>query len=62
MLEQFLEGMNGKAPQYVITNGDHSMRNVINRVFPNAHHRLCAWHLLKNATTKVGKNLHVVRH
>jgi transposase-like protein len=29
----------------VITDGDLAMRNAIRRVFPNAHHRLCAWHL-----------------
>ncbi|KAJ1381922.1 Zinc finger, PMZ-type [Sesbania bispinosa] len=31
-----------------------AMRNVIKRVFPNAHHRLCAWNLLCNATSNVG--------
>lgn len=46
LLEQFLEAMGGKAPTSVITDGDMAMRNAIRKVFPDAHHRLCAWHLL----------------
>ncbi|XP_015964856.1 protein FAR1-RELATED SEQUENCE 5-like [Arachis duranensis] len=38
VLQQFLETMNGRAPS---------------SVFPGAHHRLCAWHLLRNATTNM---------
>ncbi|KAJ1396074.1 Zinc finger, SWIM-type [Sesbania bispinosa] len=34
-------------------DGDMAMRNAIRKVFPDAHHRLCAWHLLRNATTNV---------
>jgi hypothetical protein len=54
LLEQFLTAMGGKSPTSVITDGDLSMRNAIKRVFPDAHHRLCAWHLLRNATSNVG--------
>lgn len=46
--------MEGNATISVITDGDVSMRNAINRVFPNSHHRLCAWHLLCNAITNIG--------
>ncbi|XP_045821771.1 protein FAR1-RELATED SEQUENCE 5-like [Trifolium pratense] len=53
LLEQFLEVMGGKAPSSVITDGDLAMKNAIRRVFPEAHHRLCAWHLLRNATSNV---------
>lgn len=53
LLEQFLEAMDGKTPVSVITDGDAAMRNAIRRVFPNAHHRLCAWHLIRNATSNV---------
>ncbi|XLT82123.1 protein FAR1-RELATED SEQUENCE 5 [Arachis hypogaea] len=53
VLQKLLECMEGKAPKAVITDGDRSMRMAINEVFPEAHHRLCAWHLLKNATTNV---------
>ncbi|KAK7281287.1 hypothetical protein RIF29_09123 [Crotalaria pallida] len=31
-----------------------TLRNAIARVFPDAHHRLCGWHLLNNANTNVG--------
>ncbi|XP_039684281.1 protein FAR1-RELATED SEQUENCE 5 [Medicago truncatula] len=59
LLENFLEAMDGKCLVSVITDGDLSMRNAIGRVFPDAHHRLCAWHLIRNATSNV-KNLQFV--
>ncbi|MED6176249.1 hypothetical protein PIB30_086296 [Stylosanthes scabra] len=31
------------------------MRGAIAEVFPAAHHRLCAWHLIRNATAHVSK-------
>lgn len=52
--KKILEAMNGKAPSSVITDGDLAMKNAIHRVFPQSHHRLCAWHLLGNATSNVG--------
>jgi hypothetical protein len=55
LLEQFLEAMGGKSPTPVITDGDLAMRNAIRRVFPECHHRLCAWHLIRNACTNIGK-------
>ncbi|KAF1876728.1 hypothetical protein Lal_00031543 [Lupinus albus] len=53
LLGNFLEAMNGKHPKCVITDGDFAMKNAIKRVFPAAHHRLCAWHICNNA----GKNI-----
>ncbi|KAL4397183.1 hypothetical protein AHAS_Ahas01G0166400 [Arachis hypogaea] len=47
--------MKGKAPVSIITDGDRQMKSVIEEVFPEAHHRLCAWHLLRNATSNIGK-------
>jgi hypothetical protein len=55
LLEQLLEAMGGKSPTSVITDGDLAMRNAIRRVFPDCHHRLCAWHLIRNACTNIGK-------
>jgi len=55
VLQQFLEAMSGKCPKTVITNGDLAIRNAISSIFPEAHHRLCAWHLLRNATSNIGK-------
>ncbi|GAU39404.1 hypothetical protein TSUD_323520 [Trifolium subterraneum] len=51
LLECLLEVMNGKMPKSVITDGDLAMKNAIRRGIPNAHHRLCAWHLIRNATS-----------
>lgn len=54
LLDQFATAMNGKAPLSVITDGDVAMKNAIKSIFPKAHHRLCAWHLLRNASSNVG--------
>lgn len=54
LLEEFFNAMNQKAPVSAITDGDVAMKNDINRVFPYAHHRLYACHLLRNAMTNVG--------
>ncbi|KAF1895087.1 hypothetical protein Lal_00022584 [Lupinus albus] len=56
LLEKFLEAMIGKQPECVITDGDLSMKNAIKRVFPEAHHRLCAWHICNNAGKNIKKN------
>jgi hypothetical protein len=53
LLQNLLEAMGGKCPVSVITDGDSAMRNAIKRVYPTAHHRLCAWHLLRNAASNV---------
>ncbi|KAL4396564.1 hypothetical protein AHAS_Ahas01G0104500 [Arachis hypogaea] len=47
--------MEGKEPMAVITDGHRAMRLASQEVFPEAHHRLCAWHLLKNAIVNVCK-------
>ncbi|KAF1894261.1 hypothetical protein Lal_00004185 [Lupinus albus] len=56
LLGNLLEAMNGKHPKCVITDGDLSMKNAIKRVFPAAHHRLCAWHICNNAGKNIKKN------
>lgn len=54
LLGQFMVAMKGKPPTSVITDGDIAMRNAIRRVFPNCYHRLCVWHLLRNAMSNIG--------
>jgi len=54
--KKFVEAMPGKCLVSVITDGDLSMRKATKKVFPDAHHRLCVWHLIRNATSNV-KNL-----
>ncbi|CAH9080089.1 unnamed protein product [Cuscuta epithymum] len=53
VLESFLEAMGNKHPKAVVTDSDGAMREAIKQVFPAAFHRLCAWHLHKNACENV---------
>ncbi|XP_058758233.1 protein FAR1-RELATED SEQUENCE 5-like [Vicia villosa] len=53
LLECFLECMNDKYLEAVVTDGDEAMRGAIKQVFPDATHRLCTWHLNKNAGENV---------
>ncbi|KAL4276586.1 protein FAR1-RELATED SEQUENCE 5-like [Arachis hypogaea] len=53
LLKTFLEAIGNKHPMAVVTDGDLSMREAIKQVFPYATHRLCAWHLHRNACEKV---------
>ncbi|RYQ89876.1 hypothetical protein Ahy_B09g096285 isoform A [Arachis hypogaea] len=55
LLQQLQTSMKGKAPVSIITDGDMQMKSAIEQVFLEAHHRLCAWHLLRNATSNIGK-------
>ena len=48
-----LDAMNNKKPLSVITDGDKAMRKAIKRIFPDSCHRLCAWHIQRNAFTNV---------
>ncbi|KAL4287344.1 hypothetical protein AHAS_Ahas19G0176800 [Arachis hypogaea] len=47
--------MKRKAPVSIITDGDRQIKSAIEQVFPKAHHRLCAWHLLRNAMSNIRK-------
>ncbi|KAF8020194.1 hypothetical protein BT93_G0786 [Corymbia citriodora subsp. variegata] len=49
----FLEVMGNKAPKTIFTDQDHAMANAIRTVFPNSDHRLCIWHIGKNATQHI---------
>ncbi|KAL4373160.1 hypothetical protein AHAS_Ahas05G0054000 [Arachis hypogaea] len=55
LLRSFLEAMKEKQPKSVITDGNLAMKSAVSTVFPGAHHRLCSWHLLRNATARVGR-------
>ncbi|CAL1394457.1 unnamed protein product [Linum trigynum] len=52
VLEAFVEAM-GKKPNVVVTDGDKAMANAVSKVFPDATHRLCSWHLFGNAKDHV---------
>ncbi|XP_057760259.1 protein FAR1-RELATED SEQUENCE 5-like [Arachis stenosperma] len=55
LLRLFHGAMKGKQPKSVMTDGDLAMKSTVSIVFPGAHHRLCSWHLLKNATARIGR-------
>ncbi|KAE8683422.1 hypothetical protein F3Y22_tig00111208pilonHSYRG00190 [Hibiscus syriacus] len=54
VLQNFLEAMMNKSPISVITDGDRAMQRAIKSVIPYAKHRLCSWHLSRNAQANIG--------
>ncbi|XP_015944684.1 protein FAR1-RELATED SEQUENCE 5-like [Arachis duranensis] len=64
VLKMFLEIMGNKHPTAVVTDGDLAMRGAIREVMPNATHRLCAWHLHRNACEAIKNSefLHGLKH
>ncbi|KAL4373682.1 hypothetical protein AHAS_Ahas05G0106200 [Arachis hypogaea] len=49
----FAEAMGGKSPKVVIIDRDLAMRDAIKNVLPGATHRLCGWHLQRNACENI---------
>ncbi|CAL5360469.1 unnamed protein product [Camellia sinensis] len=56
ILQKLLETMDNKRPVSVLIDGDMAMREAIQKVFPNAKHRLCNWHMHRNAKRNVRAN------
>jgi hypothetical protein len=56
LFEAWLKCMKGRAPREIITDQDRAMKNAINKVFPNARHRFCLWHILKKLPEKFGSH------
>ena len=54
LFEQFLMAMGGKHPTSIITDQDKAMQAAIEKVFPNATHRSCFFHIKKKVEEKVG--------
>ncbi|CAN6296618.1 unnamed protein product [Urochloa humidicola] len=54
LFETFLLAMKGKALLNIITDQDGAMRNAIARVFPNANHRNCRWHIMDKFSSTIG--------
>lgn len=46
----FKDAMRGRKPKTIFTDQGQVMSNAIATVFPNSCHRLCLWHISKNAT------------
>ncbi|XP_072055470.1 protein FAR1-RELATED SEQUENCE 5 isoform X1 [Arachis hypogaea] len=57
MLESLVEVMCGKTPSVVVTDGDDAMIAAVQKVFPRATHRLCAWHLQRNVTSNSNEDM-----
>ncbi|KAF4380102.1 hypothetical protein F8388_018226, partial [Cannabis sativa] len=55
LLKTFLECMEGKMPKTVLTDDCLSMKKALNKVMPETVHRICSWHLLKNAIFHIHK-------
>ena len=53
VLETFLIAMMNKKPISVVTDEDKSMCKAIKKVLPDVCHRLCSWHLQRNAFMNV---------
>ncbi|KAL4276911.1 hypothetical protein AHAS_Ahas20G0254500 [Arachis hypogaea] len=53
LLRCFLDVMRQKEPMVVVTDGDESMKEAIRSEFLNATHRLCSWHLARNAVSNI---------
>ena len=56
LFQTFLRSMGGKAPSFIVTDEDASMR-AVDIVFPNTTHRLCMWHIMKKLPDKIDANL-----
>ncbi|KAF8020154.1 hypothetical protein BT93_G0762 [Corymbia citriodora subsp. variegata] len=52
--QSFLEAMGNKAPKTIFPNQDHATANAIKIVLLNMNHRLCVWHIGKNAMCHIG--------
>lgn len=47
--ENFLKAHNGKQPKTIYTDQDFAMGKAIKRVFQEAWHGLCSFHIMQNA-------------
>lgn len=53
LFEVFLKSMGNKAPKTIFTDQDQAMAKAIRIMFPNTQHRLCTWHIGKNANQNI---------
>ncbi|XP_074283976.1 protein FAR1-RELATED SEQUENCE 6-like [Silene latifolia] len=45
----------GRAPSVILSDQCKGIGKAVKDVFPNSKHRLCLWHILRNATKNLGK-------
>ncbi|XP_059669460.1 protein FAR1-RELATED SEQUENCE 5-like [Cornus florida] len=53
LFETLLERMGNQPPKTIFANQCQVMENAIKKVFPNTCHRLCLWHISKDAFLKI---------
>ncbi|RYR29655.1 hypothetical protein Ahy_B01g054109 isoform B [Arachis hypogaea] len=53
IFSRLMFAMKGKTPASIIIDGAMAIRNAVRDVFFEVRHRLCAWHLIQNATSNV---------
>ncbi|KAL6126253.1 hypothetical protein ACLB2K_074304 [Fragaria x ananassa] len=56
LLETFILSMNNQKLIAILTDGDQAMRRAIEAVLPGCPHRLCTWHVSKNARNHLRNN------
>ncbi|XP_073119634.1 protein FAR-RED IMPAIRED RESPONSE 1-like [Henckelia pumila] len=54
LFKSFLESMGGKQQETIFTDQCQAMMNAIESVFHYSQHRLCQWHISKNAPSHLG--------
>lgn len=56
VFSRFLHAMDGKEPEYIITDQDPGIIKSVNSIFKKARHRFCMWHIMNKVPTKFGAN------
>ncbi|KAG6481890.1 hypothetical protein ZIOFF_058513 [Zingiber officinale] len=54
LFKSWLTCMLGRAPKAIITDQCRAMAIAIEEIFPNSHHRLCLWYIMKKLPAKFG--------
>ncbi|XVF57931.1 hypothetical protein PTKIN_Ptkin07bG0022000 [Pterospermum kingtungense] len=67
LFRSFLQSMGDQSPKTIMTDQDHAISKAIEEVFPDSCHRLCLWHISKNAPSHLGSlntnpEFHVLFH
>ncbi|KAL4341367.1 hypothetical protein GQ457_08G024570 [Hibiscus cannabinus] len=61
VLQQLIAAGDGYKPLTVITDRDKAMANAISQVLPEAKHRLCLWHIMRNLKSNDNKRITILR-
>ena len=54
VFSMFFKSMDNQPPKTNFTDQDQAMTKAIEKVFSNTSHRLCLWHISKNAPSHLG--------